>query len=104
MAYVAVKGGERAIDEGASDSRTYYADADGDGFGDPAVTSLSCGAEAGYVEAGTDCNDADASISPAAVEVCDEVDNNCDGSVDNDAVDGIVAGPGVGAGVGRSGG
>lgn len=40
---------------------TYYADADGDGFGNPAVTTVSCmGAPGGYVADNTDCNDADA--------------------------------------------
>ena len=29
-----------------------------------------------------DCNDSDAAINPLAVEVCDGVDNNCDGQVD----------------------
>ncbi|MBD3582704.1 T9SS type A sorting domain-containing protein [Flavobacterium selenitireducens] len=39
---------------------TYYADADGDGFGNLAVTQVSCfGAPAGFVADNTDCNDAD---------------------------------------------
>jgi len=37
----------------------------------------------GYtVTAGGDCNDADAAINPGAAEMCDSVDNNCDGSTD----------------------
>ena len=32
--------------------------------------------------ASTDCNDADASVHPEAVEVCNEIDDNCDGAVD----------------------
>lgn len=40
---------------------TYYADADADGYGNPAVSVVSCtGAPAGYVADNTDCNDADA--------------------------------------------
>ncbi len=34
-----------------------------------------------------ECNDEDAAISPAADELCDGVDNNCDGVVDDDAID-----------------
>ena len=43
----------------------------------------------GYtVTAGRDCNDADAAINPGAAEMCDSVDNNCDGSTDSsDAAD-----------------
>ncbi len=39
---------------------TYYADADGDGFGNAAVTELSCsGPSTGFVANNTDCDDAD---------------------------------------------
>ena len=31
-----------------------------------------------------DCNDLDASINPAAEELCDSLDNNCDGQIDED--------------------
>jgi hypothetical protein len=36
-------------------------------------------------EGGTDCDDSDPSINPAAPELCDGVDNNCDGSTDEDS-------------------
>ncbi len=47
-------------------------DNDGDGF--YAITP-EC-------SVGSDCNDNDPSINPNATEVCDNIDNNCDGSVD----------------------
>ena len=61
---------------------TWYADADADTYGDPASTTVSCDMPMGYVADNTDCNDGDAAINPAATEVCDGVDNNCDGNID----------------------
>ncbi len=61
---------------------TYYADADGDGYGNPNSTITSCVPQAGFIANKTDCNDANAAIHPGAVEVCDGVDNDCDGVVD----------------------
>ena len=37
----------------------------------------------GYL-ASEDCNDEDATINPSASEICDEVDNDCDGLIDDD--------------------
>lgn len=43
---------------------SYYADADADGFGDPAVSQVSCfGAPLGYITNNTDCNDADENMN-----------------------------------------
>ncbi len=78
-----------ATDEGdAIDKATWYADRDGDGYGDPSATDLGCDAPRGYVADDSDCDDGDASVHPAAIERCDSVDNDCDGTVDeDDAVD-----------------
>jgi hypothetical protein len=64
---------------------TWYADADGDGFGDPASSVGDCAAPSGYVRDRADCDDADAAVSPAGVEVCDGRDDDCDGVVDDGA-------------------
>ena len=78
------------VDDIAEDSlegTIYYADADGDGFGDDLVTMNSCTVPEGYVAEAGDCNDEDDAINPNAEEVCDELDNNCDGEIDNDPTD-----------------
>ena len=69
------------IDEGVQE--TYYIDADGDGFGDVNVVEESCYRPIGYTENANDCDDINSTISPAASEVCDGVDNNCDGLIDD---------------------
>ncbi|MCB9677907.1 MAG: hypothetical protein H6737_22605 [Alphaproteobacteria bacterium] len=61
----------------------WFTDDDGDGYGDASDTPVSaCEDVAGRVLDATDCDDADADVSPAATEVCDGVDQDCDGSVD----------------------
>ncbi|TNF27771.1 MAG: hypothetical protein EP329_19050 [Deltaproteobacteria bacterium] len=61
----------------------FFADADGDGFGDAGAVVEACAQPEGYVTDDTDCNDGDASVFPGAEEVCwDGIDNNCDGQID----------------------
>ena len=75
-----------AVDEASSsDAATWYADDDGDGFGDAAATTASCVQPSGYVADASDCDDGDAAVSPDASELCDGVDNDCDGAVDEDS-------------------
>jgi hypothetical protein len=73
------------VDEGVR--VTWYADADGDGFGDSSTTQDACNQPPGYSSNGDDCDDTNVQVSPAATEVCDSVDNDCDGIVDDGAVD-----------------
>jgi hypothetical protein len=68
------------IDEGVQ--TTYYADMDGDTYGDAGNTTMACSMPEGYVADATDCNDADAAVNPAATEVCNGIDDNCDGNND----------------------
>ncbi|HNO29851.1 MAG TPA: putative metal-binding motif-containing protein, partial [Chitinophagales bacterium] len=69
-----------STDEGVT--LTFYADTDGDTYGDPASTTTACSAPIGYVANNTDCNDANAAINPGATEVCNLVDDDCDGLTD----------------------
>jgi hypothetical protein len=60
----------------------YYVDADGDGFGDDATGVETCAQPANTVLIGGDCDDMNDQIYPGAMELCDELDNNCDGNTD----------------------
>ena len=74
--------------DGTIDEGQWYADVDGDGYGNAAVPDTSCAAPAGYLADSSDCDDADGSISPAGNEVCDaaDLDEDCDGLADDDDV------------------
>jgi hypothetical protein len=74
-----------SIDDATSvDASTWYADADGDGYGDASSSQAACSQPKGYVSDNADCDDGDSAVSPAGSEVCDGVDNDCDGTVDED--------------------
>ena len=78
-------------EDDASDAGAWFQDTDGDGFGDPDAGITACDPPAGLIADSLDCDDTDAAVNPDADEVCDAVDNNCDGDVDEDgAVDGTT--------------
>ncbi|HEV8199939.1 MAG TPA: MopE-related protein [Candidatus Polarisedimenticolia bacterium] len=61
---------------------TYYQDADGDGFGDPAMAVPSCAPPVGSVTNSGDCDDTRAAAHPGGVETCNGLDDDCNGTVD----------------------
>ena len=73
-----------AIDDGVQN--IYYADSDGDGYGDPNNSTLACTLPNGFVIDNTDCNDNNSAINPSESEICNNTDDNCNGSID----DGLV--------------
>ena len=71
------------VDEAASiDAPDWYMDLDADGFGDASLTQRSCSQPTGYVSNMDDCDDSQSTSAPSSIEVCDGVDNNCDGQID----------------------
>jgi hypothetical protein len=67
---------------------TFFDDDDGDDRGDPAEPRLACFLPADAALLPDDCNDAERRAWTGRAETCDGVDNDCDGGVDLDAVDG----------------
>jgi len=65
----------------AADATTWYADVDGDGWGDDLDTTVSCTAPSGFAADGGDCDDGDASVNPGAIDLCEDgYDDDCDGA------------------------
>ncbi|MEN9949196.1 MAG: hypothetical protein RL106_2019, partial [Bacteroidota bacterium] len=59
-----------------------FQDSDGDSYGDALVSIEACELQDGYVLDSADCNDADSTINPGAIEIADNViDENCDGQI-----------------------
>ena len=78
------------IDDGPTDGLVWYPDADGDGWG-ALAGEPACAQPEGWVADSGDCDDTSADVSPDAVETCDEVDEDCNGLVDDDAIDAVAS-------------
>ena len=72
------------VDDGLGIFR--YQDSDFDGYGDADVIVEACQDALGLSMISGDCDDSNVAINPDAIEVCDDVDNNCDGNVDEGVV------------------
>ena len=65
-------------------SLVFYADGDGDGFGVDSVTTEACSPPEGFAAQAGDCDDAEVAIHPGGIELCNGVDDDCDGTIDGE--------------------
>lgn len=64
---------------------SWYQDADGDGYGNPNQNFEGCEPpDENWVSTSTDCDDDNPQINIHALEVCDKIDNDCDGEIDDE--------------------
>ncbi len=76
---------DEVVDEaGSVDATTWYADSDGDGFGDVGSTQVACSQPSLYGLDDQDCDDLDSTVNPDAIEVCNSIDDDCDESIDEE--------------------
>ncbi|MCA9490213.1 MAG: thrombospondin type 3 repeat-containing protein [Myxococcales bacterium] len=76
------------VDGGAVDAVDAWRDGDGDGEGDPGAPASLCEPTAGLVLNDLDCDDRDPDVRTGALEVCNGLDDDCDGVTDPDCPEG----------------
>jgi hypothetical protein len=59
-----------------------WRDSDGDGYGNPNLPAISCHQIYGYVENNLDCDDQNMRVNPSSEEICNGIDDNCNGNID----------------------
>lgn len=79
------------IDDGPS--VPWYQDVDGDGYGQASKTMQSFCQPGGYARLAGDCNDGEASIHPGGVELCNGIDDDCTGKVDEQCPESYAIAP-----------
>ena len=74
----------KLLSDDSCSSTLFYADYDGDGYGNVDFPILSCDTPSIYVLNNLDCNDFNPSINPASEEICNSIDDNCNAIIDED--------------------
>jgi len=64
------------------DALWYYVDSDGDGAGTERGKQYSCEPIPNRITIGGDCDDMNPAVRPGALEICNNIDDNCDGQID----------------------
>lgn len=59
-----------------------WVDADLDGYGDAQFPEEACLNTPGHAEVAGDCDDTNADVNPGVREVCNDIDDDCDGTID----------------------
>ncbi len=75
------------LDDWVAGGTEWYPDLDGDGWGAEVEPVWTCDAPRDYVDLTEDCDDADPLVNPAVIEVCNGIDDDCEGTVDEGASD-----------------
>ncbi len=76
------------IDEGVLS--TFYVDEDSDGWGASYNQAKACTQPEGFVAKPGDCNDFNGKIFPTAAEVCNDIDDDCNGEIDEELAQGTI--------------
>ena len=77
-------------DTGCDSPELLYFDADGDGYGVESLALEACGGPPGYVSVPGDCDDISPAIHPGAEELCNALDDDCDGLIDPEGTPGLI--------------
>ena len=90
----ATEGVNDGIDQNCDYQELCYLDVDQDGHGNIGQnlglsTSFNCTGQLGFSATADDCDDLDEEVYPGAAEVCDGIDNDCDGGTDGDDPEGV---------------
>ena len=79
----------------SSEETLWYADEDGDGYGNPVgqtrISVSVCQQPQGFSRDAEDCDDDSITVYPGAEELCNGIDDNCNGTIDEEVCAPVIA-------------